>query len=155
MSYPGSVHIAEANDEEEIMQLCRDLWAENALFAIDEPKVRIMLRKAFNREGGILGVIGKPGKFEAMVYMQVSTFWYSSDPVLEELFAFVKPEYRKTKNAIELLQFSKWCTNSSGIPLLMGIMSNERTAGKVRLYQRQLGTPIGNFFLYKKSEEAA
>lgn len=153
MAYPGRVRIADGRDEEELMSLCRQLYQENALFSMSDDKVRAMLRKAFNREGGILGVIGKPGSFEAMIYMLVSTFWYSDEPVLEELFTYVRPEHRKSKNAIELMDFAKWCAESSNFPLLIGVMSNERTAGKVRLYQRKLGEPIGAFFFYKKSKE--
>ena len=34
------------------------------------------------------------------------------------------------------------------IPLLIGVLSNKRTEGKIRLYERQLGKPSGAFFLY-------
>jgi hypothetical protein len=151
MAYPGRVRIADRKDEEELMGLCRQLHNENALFKINEDKVRTMLRRAFNREGGILGVIGEPGKVEGMIYMLVSNFWYSDDPHLEELWAYVVPAYRKSKNAIELMDFAKWCSDQSGFPLIIGVISNERTAGKVRLYQRQFQSPIGNFFFYKGS----
>ena len=149
MAYPGRVHIAEPRDEEELMGLCRDLYSENGMFPLNEDKVRAMLRKAFNREGGVLGVIGESGKIEGMIYMMVSTFWYSDQPHLEELFAYVVPEYRKTKNAKELMKFAKWCSDQSGFPLIIGVISNERTEGKVRLYQREFSKPVGNFFYYK------
>ena len=149
MSYPGRVHIAEPDDEEELMRLCRDLYHENGMFPLNEGKVRTMLRRAFNREGGVLGIIGDAGKIEGMIYMLVSTFWYSDQPHLEELFAYVVPEHRKTKNAQELMKFAKWCSDQSGFPLIIGVISNERTEGKVRLYQREFSKPIGNFFLYK------
>ena len=148
MSYPGRVRIADRSEEAEVMRLCRMLWEENGIFSMNDDKVRATLRRAFDREGGILGVIGDPGKLEAMIYMLVSAFWYSDDPHLEELFAFTVPEYRRSRNAIDLLNFAKWCSEQSGYPLLIGIISNERTAAKVRLYQRQLNAPIGNFFLY-------
>jgi hypothetical protein len=153
MSYPGRVRIAEQKDEEELMTLCRNLSSENAMFEVNDDKVRAMLRKAFNREGGVLGAIGEPGKIEGMIYMLVSTFWYSDQPHLEELFAYVVPEYRKSKNAVELMKFAKWCSDQSGFPLVIGVISNERTEGKVRLYQRQFSKPIGNFFWYKKAKK--
>ena len=148
MSYPGRVRIAERHDEDEVMALCRDLHIENGLFNLDESKVRGILKRAFDKEGGILGAIGPSGHIEGMIYMQVSTFWYTSQPCLEELFMYVAPQYRKTRNAIELMHFSKWCSEQSGFPLLIGVISNERTEGKVRLYQRQFDKPLGNFFLY-------
>lgn len=136
------------------MELCRELHRENGIFSMDEEKVRAMLRKAFDRQGGLLGVIGEPGEIEGMIFMLLSTFWYSSDPHWEEMLAFVRQKYRKSRNAVELVNFGKWCADSSGIPLVIGIISNERTAGKVRLYQRLLDHPIGNFFMYKADTSA-
>ena len=83
--------------------------------------------------------------------MLVSNFWYSDDAHLEELFAFTKVEFRKTKNSIDLINFAKWCSDESGMPLLIGIISNHRTEAKVRLYQRVFSKPIGNFFFYKRN----
>jgi len=149
MSFPGRVRIADRKCEEEIMQLCRDLHNENGMYNISEDKVRAMMHRAFDRKGGILGVIGEPGKIEAMIYMLVTSPWYSEEANLEELFAFVAKKYRKSTNAVELMKFAKWCVDQSKMPLFMGIISNERTQGKIRLYQRQLGTPVGAFFMYK------
>ena len=149
--YPGRVRIANKEDEEEVMGLCRALHKENGLFTLNENKVRQTLHRAFDRQGGILGVIGPPGKIESMIYMLVSNFWYSDDAHLEELFAFTKVEFRKTKNSIDLINFAKWCSGESGMPLLIGIISNHRTEAKVRLYQRVFSKPIGNFFFYKRN----
>ncbi len=146
--YPGRVRIAESRDEEEVMRLCLLLHEENGLFPVNQDKVRAMMRRAFNRDGGVLGVIGESGKIEAMIFMLVSTFWYSDQPHLEELFSYVHPDYRKSKNAVDLMEFAKWCSDQSGFPLVIGVISNERTAEKVRLYQRQFDKPMGNFFLY-------
>lgn len=155
MSYPGRVKIAEKDDEEAVMALCKQLWRENGIFSMDDAKVRATLHKAFDRDGGILGIIKDDvtGKLEAMIYMMVSTFWYSNDAHLEEVFCYVSPIYRKTNNAVELMKFAKWCTDQSGLPLIIGVISNERTEGKVRLYKRQFQEPVGSFFLYKKNGE--
>ena len=149
MSYPNRVRLANSGDEEELMELCRGLAAENAMFPVSDDKVRAMLRRAFNKEGGFLGVIGLPGKIEGMIYMNLSTFWYSDVTYLEELFLYVAPQYRKSRNAIDLMRFSKWCSDQSSFTLVIGVISNKETEGKVRLYQRQFAKPAGNFFYYK------
>ena len=149
-SYPTRVRIATPEDEEEAMSLCRDLHKENGIFSFSDDKVLATLRKAFNREGGILGVIGERGNIESMIYMLFGEFWYSSDPHIEELFNYTAPEYRKSKNAVDLINFAKWCAENSNMYLVIGVMSDHRTAGKVRLYQRVLSEPIGAFFLYPK-----
>jgi hypothetical protein len=48
---------------------------------------------------------------------------------------------------IHLISFGKKCAIDIGVPLMMGILSGERTEAKVRLYCRQFGTPAGAFFL--------
>lgn len=146
--YPGRVRIADPCDEEEIMGLCMQLHEENGIFPVNKDKVRAMLRRAFERDGGVLGAIGESGKIEALIFMLVSTFWYSDQHHLEELFSYVHPDYRKSRNAVDLMGFAKWCSDQSGFPLVIGVISNERTEEKVRLYQRQFDKPMGNFFLY-------
>jgi hypothetical protein len=147
-SYPKRVRIASPFEEESVFEMCRELHAENGIFNLSENKVRGVLEKAFKRQGGILGVIGIPGKLEAMIYIQMSSMWYTDDPCLEELYTFVRPTHRKSRNAIELLHFAKWSSESSGLPLFIGVISNEQTERKVQLYQRQFGNGAGNFFLY-------
>lgn len=147
MNYVGPVKIAAPEDEEEIMELCRQLHEENAMFAMNDAKVRAMLRRAFDRQGGILGKIGETS-IEGVVYLSMGTAWYSDDPYLEEVFLYVRPECRRSKNAIMLMQFAKWCADSANISLLIGVLSTQRTQGKVRLYQREFSQPAGNFFLY-------
>lgn len=134
------------------MAMCHRLHKENAIFPMDENKVRAVLRKGFDRQGGILGVIGNSGKIEGMICLLVTEFWYASEPFIDELFLYVCPEYRHTKNAIDLMKFAKWCSDQSGFPLVIGVLSNERTAGKIRLYQRQFDRPAGNFFYYNQRQ---
>ena len=137
--YPGVVRVPLPYEEEAIMTLCRELHTENGIFSLDENKVRALLHKAFSLMGGFLGVIGPPDKLEGMIYLQVTSMWYTDDPCLEELYTFVRPDYRRSKNAVHLLHFSKWCAESSKMPLFIGIISDKQTERKVQLYQRQFG----------------
>ena len=150
MAYPGRVHIAERKHEEELMVLCHQLAIENGLFTMSETKVRDVLRKACNRQGGIIGIIGGEGeKIEGMVYLLVDTLWYTDETSLQELFLYVTPECRRAKTAIELMKFTKWCVNQSNLDLLIGVISNDRTAGKVRLYKKEFSQEAGSFFVHK------
>lgn len=145
---PPPVRRADYGDEEELMQMCRSLHQENGLFAMYEPKVRYYLRRAFDRQGAVIGVLGDRGKLEGSIYLLLSDYWYSEDLHLCELWSYVLPQYRKSSNAKELINFAKRCSDELKIPALIGIISNERTAPKIRLYERQLGTASGAFFLY-------
>jgi N-acetylglutamate synthase-like GNAT family acetyltransferase len=144
----AKVRKADIRDESELMQLCRELHEENGLFTMNEDLVRANLRHAFMNNGGVIGVIGEPGKMEAAIYIKLGTFWYSDQLHLEELFVFVRPEFRKSSNAKDLITFAKKCSEELNIPLVTGIITNERTEAKVRLYERQFPKKAGAFFLY-------
>mgnify|MGYP001615881621 FL=1 len=129
--------------------MCRNLHAENAIFSMDEGRVAAMLEKAFNQQGAIIGALGPTGHIEGAIFMLISAFWYTTDFCLEELFSYVRPEFRRSTNAKELINFGKRCSDELGIPLVIGVVSNERTKAKVGLYQRQLSDPCGAYFLHR------
>lgn len=131
------------------MEMCRELHAENGMFQMDETKVHDMLEKAFNQQGALIGALGPTGSIEGAIFMLISSFWYTNDFCLEELFSYVRPEYRRSTNAKELINFGKRCSDELGIPLVIGVVSNERTKAKVGLYQRQLSDPCGAYFLHR------
>jgi len=142
-----TVRIATAKDELQLMDLCRALHADNGLFEMDDELTKGMLYRAFDRKGGIIGVIDGTNEIAAAIYMMLSNFWYSKQTHLEELFSFVKPPYRKSNYAKELLEFAKSCQRELGVPLVIGIITNRRQEAKVTLYRKKLGTPAGAFFV--------
>lgn len=140
--YSGRVRIIEADEIEDVMRLCNELWSENGIFKMDDTKVRQMLMRAFNKEGGILAGVGPKGRLEGLLYLLLSSFWYTNDHHWEELFLYVSPEYRKSRNAVELLKFAKWCATQTPYPLFIGIMPNAASQRKIYLYDRQLNSDI-------------
>lgn len=144
-----TVRIATRADEERIMALCRDLHTENALLPMSEDRVRETIERAFSRDGGIIGVIGRPGEpLRGIIYVIIGRLWYSDDWVLEELFSYVPPEHRRSTYAQDLIDFAKRQADELRLKLMIGIISNERTEAKVRLYTRKLGPPAGAYFVY-------
>ena len=148
------VRLAVPEDESAIMAMCRRLHSENGLFSLNEEKVAALLQKYFQQQGVILGVIGDPGKLEASTCITLSDYYYSDQIHLSELWNFVEKEYRKSKDAEALIRFGMDCahkmTENMGVqcPFLTGIITDTRTAGKVRLYHRLLGHAAGAFFVY-------
>jgi len=151
--YKGRVRIIGRDEEENVMELCRKLHNENGIFQMNDLKVRMMLDRAFNKQGGILAGIGEKGKLEGLIYLLLSSFWYTNDSHWEEIFLYVAPEYRKSRNAVELLKFAKWCAEETGFPLFIGILSDHSTARKEALYERQLCKSKGRFFIYHKDRK--
>ncbi len=141
------VRLAKPEDEEEIFAICQRLHEENGLCALDPAKVLARIRECTGQRGGIIGVIGEPGSIEAIICLILNQMWYSEQWILDEQFAYVLPNHRRSANAKELIVFAKACAGELRLPLVIGVLSNERTEAKVRLYERQLGPSAGAFFL--------
>ncbi len=142
-----TVRLATRADEAGLLELCRALHADNGIFEMEDDLVREMFKRAFDRQGGVIGVIDGKNELAAAILMALSHFWYSRQTHLEELFAFVKPSYRKSNYARELLDFAKECQRTLGVPLFTGIVTNKRTEAKVMMYRKKLGAPAGAFFV--------
>lgn len=144
------VRLATIADADEIMAICHRLHDENGRLPICERKVREYLDEAFYGKGGILGAIGESGKIQGVILLRIGQIWYSEKYTLEEMFSYVLPEYRRSKNALDLVEFAKLCAKRLDLPLMIGILSDERTEAKVRLYERRLSKPAGAFFVYNE-----
>lgn len=135
-------------DREGILDLLHAMHAENGLAPIDDAKVEAAVSQAMAGQMAVCGVIGPVGKPEATIGVFVCEFWYSSALHLEDRWNFVHPDHRAgTLHAANLLAFAKWTRQRvDHLPLMLAITSASRTEAKVRLYQRQMGDPIGAIF---------
>lgn len=149
MPTTSRVRRAETGDTDEILAMCREMHAENGMFTMSDRRVKELISRALNKEGAVIGVVGQKGNLEASIYLLITNIWYSEDFHLEELWNFVRPAYRKSDNVEQLVSFAKRCGDEIKLPVLIGIMSNIRTKAKIRKYKRQLGDPIGAFFLHQ------
>jgi hypothetical protein len=151
MLITSRVRKATPADLPELMEMCRELHLENAQFAMNDAKVTEMIHRAFNGKGAVIGVLGSTGTIEGAILLLINSWWYTDEYCLEEIFSYVRPAYRKSTNAKELITFGKRCSDELGIPLVIGVVSNERTRAKVGLYTRQLSEPAGAYFIYGKT----
>ncbi len=135
-------------DEADMLALCHELHADNGLFDMEEEAVSKMLDRAYDSQGGMIGIIDGDNEIAAAIYMTITRIWYRSEEHIEELFSFVRPKYRKSNYALALVQFAMECSHASKRPLIIGILTNKRLEAKVRLYRQKLGMPAGAFFVY-------
>ena len=144
------VRVGTPNDVHDIMDLALAACDENGFVEPNPHKLLAEIWPALNKDRGVVGVIGANGKPEGAVLLRVGNMWYSDREVLEEKAIFSHPDYRNAKGgrARRLCEFSKSVSDALGIPLIIGVLSNDRTEAKVRLYERQFGKPSGAFFLY-------
>lgn len=161
MASPSVVRAAVPDDRPELWRLLRLHHAENALFPLSERKVGFYVERALHPETiapddtgprGIVGTIGKVGALEGMVMLVLGSPWYTESIAMDDCVNFVDPAHRQSDHAKALISYSKHLVDQVrvGHPdfrMLLGIVSNERTAAKIRLYSRLL-EPVGAFFMY-------
>lgn len=136
------------SDEPQLREMIWDGYVEQDFFVPSRAKIAEMMRKAFDNDGAILGAIGSVGKVQAIIYLSIGQFEYSDEWALFETFNYVSPQYRRSTNAKDMISFAKRCSDDLGIKLPIGVVSNERTKAKMALYARQLGDPVGGYFVY-------
>lgn len=146
------VRVGTPADIDACMELSMLASAENGFIRPNRLKMVHEIYPALALDAGIVGVIDdkrEPGKLEGAVLLRINSLWYSDDLVLEERAVFVHPDFRAAKvgRARKLCEFSKMMREKLNLPLMIGVLSNQRTEGKVRLYKRIFGEPAGAYWL--------
>ncbi len=157
------VRTAGPDDYEEIWRLFLQNHHENGLFKINPQKVQWLLNRVLFPEAippgdtdtrGVIGVIGPVGALEALVFVTIGEYWYSSQKHISECTVYVDPECRKSGHAVALVQWMKDQAELTGLPLMTGIVTNHRTEAKCRLYRRML-PKVGELFMVSPNGSAA
>lgn len=142
------VRKAVISQRDEILRICHQNHSENGQFKLSERKVEEMVNRAFANQGAIIGVVGKD-RVEGLIFLVIGQHWYTDDWCLEEIMNYVLPDYRRSTHAKDMIKFGMRCSDELAIPLVIGVVSNERTKAKVELYRRQLGEPVGGYFIHR------
>ena len=143
------IRLAEIEDIPSLMALTQLASDEDAQHPYDAEKVWNVVRRHYDKTGGLVAVAGAKGEpVRGYLIMIVDEIWYSPDYQLLELSLFVAPDHRKSTLAKQLMAFSKAASEGLKLDLTIGVLSTERTAAKVKLYQRQFKT-AGAYFVYR------
>lgn len=145
------VRVGTPDDVHAVMDVALLCCNENALSPPNPEKLLQDIWAALNLKEGICGIIGIPGDIvEGVVVLRLGTQWYSDERLLEERAIYVRPEFRSAKGgrAKNLVEFSRRTSDYLGVPLTIGVLSNDRTVAKVRMYRRIMGEPTGAYWVY-------
>lgn len=146
------VRIADEQDVDAMMALAIMGARENGLSDPNPVKLLEDIWPALQRTSGLMGVIGPRDTriAQGAILLRIVTPWYTDQEVLEERAIFIHPEHRSAKGgrAARLCEFSKLVALKLDLPLLIGVLSNQRTEAKMRLYKRFFGEPAGAYFIF-------
>jgi hypothetical protein len=134
----SDVRLAQPADEEPLMALLAEMHAETGIGRLDPARVRIAIRAGIGRQGGVVGVVRGPEGVEASIGLFIGSSWYSPDAHLFDLWSFVGEPHRRSPHAKSMILFAKQAAVDLGLPLVMTVVSNESTARKERLFERQM-----------------
>jgi len=130
------VWVGNPEDVHDIMDLAMQACDENGFVEPNPTRLLAEIWPALNREKGIVGLVGVPGeKPQGAILLRICNIWYSDQEILEE-------------RARKLCDFSKKVADELDLPLTIGVLSSNRTKGKIRMYERIFGEPSGAYFLY-------
>ncbi len=161
MTSPSIVRQARPEDKSEIWRLFRSLHLENGVSRLAPEKVDYHIDRLLepqnivandNGPRGLIGVIGPIGALEACIMLSFGSQWYSHDITLDEYLNYVLPEHRASSHSTALIRYAKRMVDElipvyPEMKLIIGVLSTNRTAAKVRLYEKQLRA-CGAFFIY-------
>lgn len=145
------IRLATTADMEEVMRLAISACKENAFLDASAELLAREIYPALCLDHGLCPVIGPPGgAIQGLVLLRCGKMWYSDRMILEEKAVFIYPEFRSAKGgrATKLIDWSKRAADALGMPLIMGVLSGTRTKGKLALYSRKFGEPMGAFWMY-------
>jgi len=155
---PLTVRVGTHEDLHAVMDLAVMGAEENGFLKPSSSKLLFDIWPALHRDGGIMGLVGQGERLVGAVLLKVITPWYTDAKALEERAIYVHPDYRAGGQhkmtgkgsgvAVRLMEFSKLVSDKMEMPLLIGVLSNDRTEAKVRLYERIFGKPAGTYWLY-------
>jgi hypothetical protein len=145
------LRIGTTRDVHEVMDLALKGWRQNGFVRPDPRRVLEECWPALTGDGGMIGMLGKPGEpLAGAILIRRSKLWYSGTGYLDEKALFVDQAHRAARGgaAARLCEFGKLAAERMSLPLSIGVLANERTEAKVRLYRRQFGEPVGAYFLW-------
>ena len=109
------------------------------------PAKRQAVIEACLQRGIVLVSLDDAGAIVGTVGLICEQPWWSEDWQLEDRWVFVHPDFRRTGHARALLRAARGAAVTVGLPLLIAHVG-QRAKGKLRLFQREFGEPVGAVF---------
>lgn len=153
MSNP-TVRLAKASDVNDLLSLIRESHEEECVIPLrfDANSVFQVLLKAM-AGNAVIGVIDGSNEIESACYLSACTPWYSEHALLDSLFFYTRPAYRKSTNSKALIAWAKRQAERLNAAMQIEIPVSEASKPKIALCERMLSGSQGTIFVYMPNPE--
>lgn len=148
---PTNVRVVQHGDEDKLYRFIAAGHEESAIYPMSGYKVNKLIDAAIQQTHPIIiGIIDSPvcNEIAASICIVYEQLWYTDEWHLGELWNNVRPDYRRSNYAKDLIQFGKWVSDAAERALNIGIVTTDRMEAKIRLYKRQNLQQTGAYFIY-------
>jgi hypothetical protein len=137
------VRIATEPDYEELLAF---VWEahEDDMARRSMDRVRSVVERAvLSRSNPVFGIIRRAKGIEAAIGLSFAEPWYSDAPILTNFLFYVHPDFRRSGNAHDLVDFGGWFGEKIGMPFVLVDWTGDK--GKKILFNKK-GKPIGGMY---------
>jgi hypothetical protein len=149
------VRLARASDTNDLIRLIRESHEEECAIPLrfDPSSVFNTILKAMSGNA-VIGVIDGDHEIESACYLSACTPWYSESPLLDNLFFYTRPDYRRSQNSKALLTWARGQSERLNAPMQIEVPMSEAAKPKLALCERILGNDTtGTIFVYMPNPE--
>ncbi len=155
---PSGVRIATGADAETVFDLVMASSAAGHTVGPASPAVvRAEIAKAFEPQSmTVVALAEREGEAVGMVALRLAKMWYSGDEgcYWTELGLYVREDARASRCAIKLLQFVRWWSAQTAMPVYFSLAPSVDFARKERLFSR-FAKRVGSLYRFDPGKEIA
>jgi GNAT superfamily N-acetyltransferase len=138
--------VATPDDFEAVYELLKVMHAENGIGRVDEPKARGAISEVINANGCLLAWQGD--RIVGSVGLTMTSWWYSRENFLTDMWFFVHPDHRAEGHATRLIAWMKTAAKHAGIPVVLSVGTKVDSLSKLKFFRKHM-TPFGGAFIYE------
>lgn len=151
-----SLRLATPADLEPIGSLLWSMHHEIGIGRVSERKAREAVLRTLTEPASCCILAERDGHIVGALGLVMTSWWYSDERFLTDLFFFVDPNHRADKNAAgenaghatKLIAWAKAAARKLSVPLVVSVGTEIAPMPKVRFMSKHM-KPFGGSFIYK------
>ena len=145
MPYKILLRLAKKSDKPEILKLLWKMHEEVSLGTLNKERAEAKVDEVLSKGCILVTEDVSTKKLVGTVGLLASSFWWTDQKALGDVWCFVSPKYRKSRAFAMLLKGIKTIAKGLKLPVLLANFGNVEESRKSKLYGRigvKMGTTI-------------